>query len=1030
MRCAPNSTCNQLASAAVWLGPLCAILLVCGSASALNPQRGISQYAHTSWRIQQGIFRGYPTSVTQTSDGYVWVGTMSGLLRFDGVRFVPWNPTDGSQLPSGEIRALLGARDGGLWIGTRRGLVEWKNNHLIRFPAVPGLVVDLLEDREGTVWATRVGLTDRIGPLCRIAAGRAQCFYVAQGIPLDACCAESLAIDAQDTVWFGTPRLLIRWQSGSPTTYSPAALRSNNAEGVSALAGAADGSLWVGMSVPGRGLGLQHLVGGVLQPAIAPGLDSSKLEVTDLLTDREGALWVGTSDQGILRIDHGSVKRYRSADGLTSDFVDRLYQDREGDLWVVTPRGIDIFRDLRVATWSAREGLTTDNAVSVAAARDGTVWVGNAGGLDAIRDGNVSSIRTGKGLPGNQVTSLFEDHASRLWVGIDNGLFVEQDGRFQPIRRKNGSSTGFIVGITEDRDHDIWAETSNPGKLLHIRDLRVLQEFPAPETPSARPLAADAAGDVWLGLRSGDLARFHDGQMQVIPFPHEADSMVRQVVVSPDGTVMAATTRAGMIAWRRGRTQTLTKRNGLPCNEINGFLWDTRQDLWLHTACGLIDIDHAEIERWWESSNTIVSFRSFDAIDGLQPGNAFFDPAARSPDGRLWFATGSVIQMVDPAHFASNSLLPPVHVEDIVADHKQYLPEATINLPKLSRDIEIDYTALSFAAPEKVLFRYRLDGHDKDWQSAGTRRQAFYTDLRPGPYRFRVIACNNDGLWNQEGAAISFVIEPAFYQTAWFEIVCIAAAGSVLWLLYLAHLKRLTAQLQERLTTRLEERERIARELHDTLLQGFQGLMLRFQSVLKNIPKSESAHAMLESALDRADEVLVEGRQRVRDLREGAAVGDLSQALAAWGNELAVDSGTRFSAVVAGTPFALDPAVADDIRRIGLEALTNAFRHARAETIEVEITYEKTKLRLTVRDDGSGMDEDTLQRGRSGHWGLICMRERAEQLGATLTIWSHPGAGTEISLTIPTRVACPRPRPGAGWTRLGRIAGRDSEARK
>ena len=1030
MSCAPNSKCDRFASAAARLGPICAILLVCGSVRALNPDRGISQYAHTSWRMQQGIFRGNPTSVTQTADGYVWVGTTSGLLRFDGVRFVPWSPTDGNQLPSGEIHALLGGRDGGLWIGTRRGLVEWKNNHLILFPAVPGLIVDLMEDREGTIWATRVGLTDRIGPLCRIAAGSAQCFYVAQGIPLDACCSESLAIDTQDTVWFGTPRLLIHWQSGSPTTYRPAALQSNNAEGVSALAADADGSLWVGMSIPGRGLGLQHLVRGVLQPFVAQGLDSSKLEVTDLMADREGALWIGTGDQGILRIDHGRVNRYRSADGLTSDFVSRLYQDREGNLWVVTPRGIDIFRVLRVATWSAREGLTTDNAVSVAAVRDGTVWVGNAGGLDGIRDGNVSSIRTGKGLPGNQVTSLFEDHAGRLWVGIDNELFMEQDGRFRSIRRQDGSSTGFIVGMTEDLHHDIWAETSNPGRLLRIRDFRVQQEFPAPETPSARPLAADSQGGLWLGLRSGDLARFHDGQTQIIPFPHEADSMVREVVASPDGTVMGATTRAGMIAWRRGRTQTLTTRNGLPCNEINGFLWDTRQDLWLHTACGLIEIDNAEIERWWEHPNAIVSFRSFDAVDGLQPGNAFFDPAARSSDGRLWFATGSVIQMVDPAHFAPNPLLPPVHVEDIVADRKQYFPGSAINLPKLSRDIEIDYTALSFVAPEKVLFRYRLDGHDKDWQNAGTRRQAFYTDLRPGPYLFRVIACNNDGLWNKEGAEISFVVEPAFYQTAWFQIVCVAAGGTLLWLLYLAHLRRLTGRLQERLTTRLEERERIARELHDTLLQGFQGLMLRFQSVLKNIPKSEAAHGMLESALDRADEVLVEGRRRVSDLREGTAVSDLSQSLAAWGNELAVDSGTRFSAVVAGTPFALDPAVGDDIRRIGLEALTNAFRHAHAETIEVEITYEKAKLRLTVRDDGCGMDEDILQRGRSGHWGLFCMRERAEKLGSTLTIWSHPGAGTEICVTIPSRIAAPRPRVGVRWSRLTRIAGRDPEVPK
>jgi signal transduction histidine kinase/ligand-binding sensor domain-containing protein len=1007
---------------------VCILLLWAAPAPALNPSRAISQYAHTTWRMQQGIFPGNPNVIGQTADGYLWVGTKSGLLHFDGVQFVAWNPTDGSKLPSDDIRSLLGSRDGGLWIGTRRGLVEWKDGRLITFPAVSGYIQELLEDQTGAIWVLREGSIGATGPLCRVSAGHVQCFDTSDGIPAEARGGESITIDAQGNISFGTTRMLIRMGPGSPTVYSPAALKSNDAAGVQSLATDPDGSLWVGVAIPGRGLGLQRVVDGVWKPLVTEDLDSSKLGVSALLVDREGALWVGTFDQGILRIDHGKVDRYTASDGLSSNFVARMYEDKEGNLWVVTTDGIDNFRDLRVATWSARQGLTTDNVVSVAAGRGDTIWVGNSGGLDSIRDGKVTSVRMGKGLPGNQVTSVFEDHAGRLWLGIDNGLFVYENGRFREIRDRGGRSTGFIAGITEDFHHDIWAEDSDPHTLLHVHDFTVQQEFPAPQTPSAHSLAADTQGNLWLGLRSGDLARFRDGQAQLIPFSHAVDSQVRQVIVGPDGSVMGATTRLGVVAWRNGKTQTLNRNNGLPCDGINGIMWDLNQNLWLHSACGLVEIDRSEMQHWWQEPGTIVRMRIFDAVDGALPGNAFFDAAARTPDGRLWFANGRILQMVTPADLAApNPLPPPVRVESILANHKRYSPEGLVDLPQLTGDLEIDYTALSFVAPEKVRFRYRLDGYDKDWQDSGTRRQAFYTNLRPHKYRFEVVACNNDGLWNEAGASASFFIAPAFYQTAWFQVLCYVAAATLAWMFYLVHIRRVNSRLQERLAARIEERERIARDLHDTLLQGFQGLMLRLQSVHKHIPENEPAREMLEKVLDRADEVLIEGRQRVHDLRQGMSGNDLSQSLATWGDELARGNGTRFSVAVLGTPRILDPAVGDDVRRIGLEALTNAFRHASAENIEVEITYETSKLRLTVRDDGIGIDDETLQGGRSGHWGLSGMRERAGKLGAQLAIWSHTGAGTEIDLTIPTRIAFARPRRQRRWLRNARSGGRSPE---
>jgi len=379
------------------------------------------------------------------------------------------------------------------------------------------------------------------------------------------------------------------------------------------------------------------------------------------------------------------------------------------------------------------------------------------------------------------------------------------------------------------------------------------------------------------------------------------------------------------------------------------------------------------------------------------------------------------LQMVDPAHLEYNSMRPPVHIEGIIADRKSYSPREGLRLPPLLRDLEIDYTALSFVTPKKMLFRYKLENHDTEWQEAGTRRQVFYTDLPPGRYRFHVIACNNDGVWNETGDALNFSIAPTFYQTAWFRMVLFVLAAGVLWLFYFFRLQRATEQIQERLGARMEERERIARELHDTLLQGFQGLMLRLQAVLKTVPAEEPTHQMIESVLDRADQVLLEGRQSVRDLREeGAGGNELSGALVRCGEELAEGKASLFSLSVVGPPQALAPIVFNEVYRIGREALINAFQHSHAAKIELELTYSDSQLCLRIRDDGAGIDPDILGAGKPGHWGLSGMRERARKIAAQLNIWSKPGAGTEIELTIPAKVAYPQEGKESFWPRMRR----------
>ncbi|MGA7473656.1 MAG: two-component regulator propeller domain-containing protein, partial [Candidatus Sulfotelmatobacter sp.] len=980
-------------------------MLLCASATALDPNRQISQYAHTAWRVQDGAFSGTPHAITQTADGYLWVGTEGGLVRFDGVRFVPWTPPEGKRLPSTRIYSLLGASDGSLWIGTGFGLARWKNAELVNYSEAPGFIESILQDPNGTIWMTRSQVRDQKGPLCGVTGNALQCYGAADGIPFGY--AQPLLRDDLGNFWIGSSLGLCRWRPGSARAYLPTALeRARGLSGVSAIAAGTDGSLWVGMELSGIGLGLQQLVQGAWKRYVVPGMDGTALEVTALLKDRDNGLWVGTTNQGVYRVHDGKADHFRSVDGLSSDSVNSFYQDREGDLWITTSRGIDRFHDTRVASFSIREGLTAESVGSVLAARDGTVWIGNVRALDSLRKGKVSAVGKRNGLPGRLVTSMFEDHAGQLWLGVDGGLTVYEQSRFRLVNRPDGTPLGVVTAITEDVDHNIWAEVTQPA-LFRIEDLQVREEIDPPRIPRAPSLAANPTGGIWLGLSNGNLARYRRGQLEIFYTNHDENSgPVRNLLVDSDGSAWAATGE-GLVRWKQGRLKTLNSHNGLPCDSIFAAVKDKLGSLWLDAQCGLVEIAASDLEEWWEKPDTTVKVRTLDVFDGVQPGLTNFRPeASKSPDGKLWFANDSILQMVDPSHLEGNGTPPPVHVEQIIADQKNYLPEANLRLPALTRNIEIDYTALSFVVPEKVRFRYKLEGHDADWQDSQTRRQAFYNDLPPGNYRFRVIACNNDGVWNEMGAAQGFTVLPAFFQTTWFRLLCYLAAAGVLWLLYALRLRQLATQMQSRLEERLEEREQIARDLHDTLLQGFFSAAMQLDVANDRLPPDSPAKPLVQRVIELMRQVGEEGRNAVRSLRSSdRGSHDLEQALSQIREEFPAQEAVDFRVVAEGLPQPLHPIIWDEVYRLGREAVINAFRHSRASKIEVEVEYAGRNLRILIRDNGCGIDAQVLQTGREGHWGLSGMRERAEKIGARLVVLSRPGAGTEIELSIPGNVA-------------------------
>src|SRR5271157_5101713 len=1004
---------------------LTCVLLLAGPAHALDPNKHITQYIHTSWRARNGSGATPAYSIAQTSDGFLWL--VSGDMdTFDGVRFTPWDgPPNGGSItkgaPFGQIVNAFADHAGGLWVFGLHGIVHLKGRVVTSQFELQGLrtLQNFSEDSDGSIWVVRGNNTISDLPLCHVT-DRVKCFGKADGIPISP--LNSLLADGTGGFWLGGQTALVHWHNGVSETYPIEALKSNVGQpGIAGLARGPDGSLWVGILTPGPGRGLGRLINGAFQPFVTPSFDGSKLAVHNIMFDHDGNLWVGTNGNGLFRIHGNVVDHYGRTEGLSSDTVNAVFQDREGILWAGTADGIDNLRDPPITSFSSLEGLGNDAPQGVLASRDGTIWVANLGSLDHIeKNGTISSIRTRDGLPGNRVTSMLEDRAGNMWVGVDDGLYLFKDGRFRRLPEPDHKPLGLVVGMAEDIDGNIWAECfSKPPKLVRIRDFQVRKEFPASQVPTGHTLAPDPYGGIWIGTLKGDLALFRRGVVQQFPVDAKGDPISQQIIANEDGSVLASSAD-GLVGFRQGRVQRMTTKNGLPCNFVTSFIQDKEKRWWLLTDCGILELADSELHRWWSNAEVSVQTRVYDELDGAREGRPNFNSAAYSPDGRLWFATGNVVQMVDPSRLSQEALPAATYIESVVVDRKELAAADNLKLSPHPRELQIDYTSPTFAIPQKVKFRYRLDNYDRDWHDAGTRRQAFYTDLPPGKYSFRVIASNSDGVWNDNAAKLDFSVTPAYYQTNWFRVLCTIFFLVLLWAGYQWRVRQLHHQFEMTLDARVGERTRIARELHDTLLQSFHGLVFRFQAagnMLPNRPEEETQ--ALDTALIRAEQALDESRHSIQGLRPSlSAENDLDQVLITTGQELASsndaeDGSPRFAVIVEGERRGLPPMIKDEIARIARELLRNAFRHARAHEIEVEIRYENDVFRLIVRDDGKGMDPKIIKDGgRAGHWGLPGVQERAGGIGARLEFWSEAGAGTEIRLTLPAAIAYQRPRNG------------------
>jgi signal transduction histidine kinase/streptogramin lyase len=781
--------------------------------------------------------------------------------------------------------------------------------------------------------------------------------------------------------------------------------------------------------------GIRQFRDGTVEPYLpAPSASGPPVKPASLLRDRDGGLWIGTQDRGLVHLHQGRRDVFAQADGLSGDRIaSRLFEDREGTIWVPTAAGLDRFRNFAAATISVKQGSSAAIVVSVLSAQDGSVWLSSSSGLYRLNNGQMtiyrkhaelathavepSSVRevVDSAVPDNAV-SLFQDDQGRIWVFSRSSVAYFETDRFTAVSALPG---GFVHSIAGDAAGNLWISNQDRG-LYHLIGQNLIEQIPWAKlgrTDFAYALSTDGMrAGVWLGFYQGGLAYFRDGEIRA-SYGIAAGlgrGRINGIRLDGDGTLWAAT-EGGLSRLRNGRVATLTHLNGLPCDAVNWVVKDDSQASWLYMPCGLVRIGQSDFQAWENDPKRKIQAAVFSSSDGVSAEplrGGSYPTVAKTADGKLWFISGDGVSVVDPHHLSRNELPPPVHVEQITADRKTYDVSSDVNghlrLPPLIRDLEIDYTALSLVAPEKNQFRYRLEGHDRDWQSVGNRRQAFYNDLPPGSYQFRVVASNNSGVWNEEGAALDFSIASAYWQTQWFRAACVVASVLVLWWLYQLRLRQMARVFNARLEERVAERTRIARDLHDTLLQSFQGLLLRFQTAYALFDtRPADAREVLGSSIDQTAQAITEGREAVQGLRASTVESnDLGQAITTLGEQLAGEARNGISiglhVQVEGTPRSLHPIMRDEIYRIASEGLRNAFRHAEAQRIEVELRYDERQLRLRIRDDGKGIDNMFLTAdGRTGHFGLPGMRERAKLMGGGLTVWTAAESGTEIELIIP-----------------------------
>jgi signal transduction histidine kinase/ligand-binding sensor domain-containing protein len=966
-------------------------------ASAIDPARRMEQYIHDRWESDRGFPGGAVHGITQSTDGYLWIAADKGLVRFDGLVFQLIHRVGQTTEQDPTVLAVAPDPVGGLWLQLRSAMLA--RYHGGRFEdSLPSMLN-----------ALRPAVT-AIAPTS----------------------GDAILLSVMD-------HGVVRYRNGKIETIVPQQMMPSSF--VIAMTQTPDGDVWLGT----RDSGLVRLHDGRLSP-IMKGLPDQKINA--LLVGPGNTLWIGT-DEGVTLWNGSEVTRAGIPDSLVHVGALAMSRDHDDNIWIGTTVG-QLLRVNRqgVVSLDERDRGGREAVTTVFEDRDRNLWIGTNRGIERLRDGVFTTYSAAQGLSVSAYGPVYVD-SNCTWIApVGEGLYTISGQRAAPVT---------VAGLPNDVVYSI---SGGGGEIWLARQRGGLTRLrPEGRTVTTRTftkrdgLAQDnvyavhrtRTGTVWAGTLSAGLSRLQDGRFKTFTTKDGlASNTVAAIAEAADGTIWVASPNGVSHQSKNGWTR-LSTAEGLPSNDVNTLFEDSTQDMWIGTAAGLalarrgriVDAFHAP-ERlrgaivgmaedkagglWIATNERIVrvgrdrlagnrvsdgDLREFGASDGLLGVESVKRHRSMTTDaaGRIWLSTTRGLSMTDPSATAGRAARALVAIETVSADGERIVG-VPLTIPPRKQRIAFSYTGLSLATPERVQFRYRLDGFDRDWSAPSPTRQAAYTNLGPGDYRFHVIASNGDGVWNGDEAVVSFAIAPAFWQTGWLQAILLIVASAGAWAAYRLRLHQVRRQLNVRFEERLAERTRIAQELHDTLLQGFLSASMQLHVAADRLPTDSPARTSLKKVQDLMTRVIEEGRNAVRGLRSPSiASDDLQRAFSGVSDELNASNEIEYRVVVEGRDRPLQPIIRDEIYRIGREAVVNAFRHSEASRVELALEYGSRGLRVLVRDNGRGIDGEVLRSGADGHWGLAGMRERADRIGAGFKVWSSAGSGTEVELSVPARVA-------------------------
>lgn len=975
------------------LPTLLTCLLLLTALPALAVQRppvsgGLPEYEHTAWRVGQGA-PGDIWDISQDHDGLLWLATGSGLYRFDGRRFERQAAPVGSQFPSTNMVTLAQGRDDALWIGYfQAGISRFAQGRLHNYGREQGVPVGVVprfsQDRQGQLWAAING------GLRRFDGQRWLPLPAAAGLPERR--VQWVLHDSRGRFWV-LADLKIWMRAAGQATFEDTGIAVSQ---MATLAESPQGEVWLADRVRGtsplaNAQGL--LAAGEREARRLPELVAARLQFT-----ADGALWATMSPHGgVARITFDGTRavrmeRFDSPHGLTATSAVPIIVDREGNLWVGTNLGLNRFRARSVHTLVVGP---SDPYRSLVRASDGRVY----GYGEDLKPYDLR--RTLLDGSATQLQAAARQAATPIWQFDWVNLARSEAGHTSLIPLPAPFTGQPLHALLFPDDAQAWVCTGERG-VLHYQHGQWQREVRLPEQ-ACSSLGLDASGQLLLGYADGRLRRMSANRIESFDASQGLSVGPITAMLHHQDLLLVAG-EAGLAA-RVGNGRFVPVRTDMAgvLEGITGMVADANGHLWLNGSRGLVRMESGLLRRALRSGLPVTP-RLFDAIDGM-PGIALqsgpIATAALADDGLLWLATNQGLAWLDTTRSHVNAMPPSVRIGDVLYGSKHEPLRDGLRLPAGTSQLQIDYVALSLARPERNRYRYRLSGVDDGWQDAGSSTRAYYTNLAPGNYRFEVEAANEDGIWSTAPASRSFRIAPTFMQTVWFKLLCAAAILALLVMAVRIRSGQLAALFRARLQERNGERERIARDLHDTLLQGSQGLILRLHAISQSPQTPEPVRGQLESAMQLAERNLAEGRERVNALREGPFAGrDLASALADVHAEYAGHGTNPLRLTVEGATPPLQADAAEEVFLIGREAIRNALRHANASAIEVELSYGTRCFLLHVRDDGVGIADENAGHG---HWGLQGMRERAQRLGAELQLWTRAGLGTEVALAVPAR---------------------------